>query len=233
MRLMLRAQAVLLGYPSAELQAHIGEIRDALASETALPRSAKRRLEPLLARLEKQDLLDAQAEYSELFDRSRALSLHLFEHVHGDSRERGQAMIDLGQQYVDRGYLLTMHELPDFIPAFLEFVSCLPQIEAREMLCEPAHVFAALEQRLAERGSDYAAVFGALLAAAAARPDAVALEELQKNVPSDDLARIDEEWEEKPVTFTEPHDMGGPTGIVAKIRAARRAKMESRAKTKA
>ncbi len=223
MRLTLRAQATLLGYPSPELQAHISDIRDALVSERALPRAAIRRLEPLLARLETQDLLDAQADYSELFDRSRALSLHLFEHVHGDSRERGQAMIDLGQQYVDRGCLMETHELPDFVPVFLEFTSCLPPKEAREMLGEPAHVFAVLEQRLAERGSDYAAVFGALLALAAHRPDAAALEELQKNVPSDDPARIDEEWEERPVTFTEPHEMGGPTGIVAKIRAARKA----------
>ena len=233
MRLTLRTQAVLLGYPSPELQANIGDIRAALASEMALSRAAMRRLEQVLARLEKQDILEAQAEYSELFDRSRALSLHLFEHVHGDSRERGQAMIDLGQQYVDRGYMLETHELPDFIPVFLEFVSCLPPAEAREILGEPAHVFAALEQRLAERGSDYSAVFGALLALAAARPDAVALEALQKNAPSDDLARIDEEWAEKPVTFSEPHEMGGPTGIVARIRAARKAKMEAQVKTKA
>jgi nitrate reductase molybdenum cofactor assembly chaperone NarJ/NarW len=233
MRLTLRAQAVLLGYPSSELQAHIDEIRAALTSEKVLPHAVICRLEPLLTRLEKQDLLEAQADYSELFDRSRALSLHLFEHVHGDSRERGQAMIDLGQQYIDRGYLFETNELPDFVPVFLEFVSCLPPAEVREMLSEPAHVFAALEQRLADRGSDYAAVFGALLALAAARPDTVALEALQKNVPSDDLARIDEEWEEKPVTFSEPHDMGGPTGIVAKIRASRKAKMEARAKSKA
>lgn len=232
MRLTLRAQAALLGYPSTDLKEHISDIREAFASEKALPRAALRRLDPLLSRLERQDLLDAQADYSELFDRSRALSLHLFEHVHGDSRERGQAMIDLGQQYIDRGYLLETNELPDFVPVFLEFASCLPVAEAREMLCEPAHVFAALEQRLAERGSDYAAVFGAIVALADARPDAVALEELQKNVPSDDPAKIDEEWEEKPVTFTEPHEMGGPTGIVAKIRAARKAMVGARTGTK-
>lgn len=224
MKRTLRAQAALLAYPSPELQAHICEIRDALVSEKVLPRTAMRRLEPLLARLERQDLLEAQSDYTELFDRSRALSLHLFEHVHGESRERGQAMIDLGRQYIDRGYLLETHELPDFISVFLEFASCLPAAEARELLGEPAHVFAALEQRLNERSSDYAAVFGALQAIAAVQPDTLALEELQRNAPSDDPDRIDEEWEEKPVTFTEPHDMGGPTGIVARIRAARRAK---------
>ena len=120
MRLTLRSLAALLGYPSEELKAHAGEIRDVLAAERVLPRPARRRLEPLLTSLETEDLLDLQAAYSELFDRSRALSLHLFEHVHGESRERGQAMIDLGQQYIDHGYLLANQELPDFVPVFVE-----------------------------------------------------------------------------------------------------------------
>jgi nitrate reductase molybdenum cofactor assembly chaperone NarJ/NarW len=224
MRLTLRALAALLSYPSAELQAHIGEIRAALAAERVLPRASMRRLEPLLRSFETEELLDLQSEYSDLFDRSRSLSLHLFEHVHGDSRERGQAMIDLGQQYIDRGFLLASPELPDFVPVFVEFASCLPPGETREMLGEPAHVFAALEERLVKRGSPYAAIFGALVAVAGAKPDAEALAELEARAPSDDLAKIDEEWEEKPVTFTRPaHEMGGPTGFVAKIRAAGKA----------
>jgi nitrate reductase delta subunit len=220
MRRTLRSLAALLGYPSAELQAHIPELRDALAAEGVLPLSARQRLAPLMDRLETADLLDLQAAYSDLFDRSRSLSLHLFEHVHGDSRERGQAMIDLGQQYLSRGFLLASAELPDFIPVFVEFASCLSPAEARETLAEPAHVFAALEDRLNRRDSPYAAVLGALIAASNAKPDREALAELDSRAPSDDPARIDEEWEEKAVTFTAPHEMGGPTGIVAKIRAA-------------
>jgi nitrate reductase molybdenum cofactor assembly chaperone NarJ/NarW len=219
MTLTLRALAALLGYPSAELQAAISEIRAALSAEAALPRPARRRLDPLLDRLAAGDVLDLQAAYSELFDRSRSLSLHLFEHVHGDSRERGQAMIDLGQQYMQHGVLLDGPELPDFVPVFVEFASCLPPAEAREHLSQPAHVLAALEERLAARGSDYAAIFGALIAVAKARPDRAALAELEANAPDDDPARIDEEWEEKAVTFTGSHEMGGPTGIVARIRA--------------
>ena len=227
MRLTLRSLAALLGYPSAELQAHVGDIRDALAAEGVLPRPARRRLEPLLTEIETGDLLEVQAGYSELFDRSRALSLHLFEHVHGDSRERGQAMIDLGQQYIDKGCLLESQELPDFVPVFLEFASCLDPAEAREMLGEPAHVFAALEERLADRQSPYAAVFHALIALTDARPDPVALAELNDKAPSDDLSKIDEEWEEAPVTFT-AHEMGGPTGMTAKIRAAGKAMTAAR-----
>jgi nitrate reductase delta subunit len=223
MRLTLRALAALLGYPSAELQAHVSELRDALASESVLPAPVHARLDPLLEKLETVDLLKLQADYSELFDRSRSLSLHLFEHVHGDSRERGQAMIDLGQQYLDRGFLLAGAELPDFIPVFLEFASCLTPAEARELIAEPAHVFAALEERLIRRESPYAAVFAALIAAANAKLDRQALADLEARAPSDDPAKIDEEWEEKAVTFTAPIEMGGPTGAVAKFRAAAKA----------
>jgi nitrate reductase molybdenum cofactor assembly chaperone NarJ/NarW len=227
MKLTLRTLSALLGYPSHELQAAIPELRAAVADEAALPRAARRRLDPLFERLETGDLLDLQAHYSELFDRSRSLSLHLFEHVHGDSRERGQAMIDLGDQYVAQGFLLQSPELPDFIPVFLEFASCLPPEEAREMLGEPAHVFAALADRLARRGTPYAAVLGALLALAG-KPDREALAELEARTPDDDPARIDEEWEEKAVTFSAAHEMGGPTGIVAKIRAAGKAMVAAR-----
>ena len=225
MKMTLRSLAVLLGYPSAELQANAVEIRAAIAAEASLPKSAMQALEPLLRSFEREDLLDLQSAYSELFDRSRALSLHLFEHVHGDGRERGQAMIDLGQQYVDRGFFLEGGELPDFVPVFLEFASCLPAAEARDMLGQPAHVFAALAERLGERSSPYAGIFHALLALAGARPDADALAELAARTPDDDPAMIDQQWEEAPVTFSEgaAHEMGGPTGFVAKIRAHNRA----------
>jgi nitrate reductase delta subunit len=224
MRLTLRTLAALLSYPTDDLRGHVGELRDALASESVLPRAERRRLEPLLARIESEELLDLQAAYSELFDRSRSLSLHLFEHVHGDSRERGQAMINLGHQYIEAGIFLEASELPDFVPVFLEYVSCLPAGEAHETLGQPAHVFAALAERLDKRGSDYATILHALVALAGVRPDADAREEIDRNTPEDDPSRIDEEWEEAPVSFSTggAHEMGGPTGVVAKIRASNR-----------
>lgn len=224
MILTLRALAALLGYPTVELQAHAAELREAIAGGQLLSHAERRRLEPLLRRLESEDLLDLQATYSELFDRSRSLSLHLFEHVHGDSRERGQAMIDLGRQYIESGFLLEANELPDFVPVFLEYASCLPMAEVRETLGQPAHVFAALAERLDKRGSDYAGIFHALVALAGIRPDAQAIAEIDQNTPEEDPARIDEEWEEAPVSFSAgaAHEMGGPTGVVAKIRASNR-----------
>ena len=228
MRLTLRTLAALLSYPSEELRGHVPDLRTALAQEAALPRRVRDGLQPLLDRLERDEVLDSQAGFTDLFDRSRALSLHLFEHVHGDKRERGQAMLDLAEQYMQQGLLLDTDELPDHVAVFLEFASCLPQREAMETLAQPAHVFAALQQRLAERESDYAAVFAAILALAAASPDHESVEALQRNAPSDDPARIDEEWEEKAVTFTEAHEMGGPTGFVARMRAKGRAMTAAR-----
>jgi nitrate reductase delta subunit len=218
----LRALSALLGYPSAELQAHIGEIRGALASERALSRAALVRLEPLLAFLESADLLEAQAAYSDLFDRSPKLSLHLFEHVHGDSRDRGSAMVDLGQLYIRHGFVMSGNELPDYLPLFLEFASCLPVGEARELVSQPAHVLAVFEQRLAERGSAYAGVFHALTTAVAAKPDPEAVAELRAREA--EAKSLDEEWEDAPVDFGRPAQAArAATGVVARIRAAQRA----------
>ena len=224
MKMTLRAFAALLGYPSDELKAHAGELRSAIGDERALASTERDRLEPLLRALETDELLDLQAAYSELFDRSRSLSLHLFEHVHGDNRERGQAMIDLGQQYLASGFFLDANELPDFVPVFLEYASCLPPSEARETLAQPAHVFAALAERLGKRQSYYASIFHCLTALAGVRPDAEALAEINQNTPAEDSKEIDEEWEEAPVSFNNSgaHEMGGPTGVVAKIRASNR-----------
>lgn len=224
MMLTLRALAALLGYPSAELKENIAELRRVIDGETALSAKDRAHLDPLLTRFEGDELLDLQSVYSELFDRSRSLSLHLFEHVHGDNRERGQAMIDLGQQYVESGFYLEGSELPDFIPVFLEYVSCLPIGESREMLGQPAHVFAALAERLDKREAPYAGIFHALVSLARTRVDAQARATVDENTPSEDSADIDREWEEAPVSFNVAgaHEMGGPTGVVAKIRASNR-----------
>lgn len=223
MKTTLKALSILLGYPSAELQEAAPEIRRALIDEGALAPAVLRRLDALLSRLETGELIDLQADYTDLFDRSRNLSLHLFEHVHGESRDRGQAMIDLGQQYLDRGFAMTTNELPDFLPLFLEFLSFLPDREAKDWLAQPAHVFAALEERLSERQSPYAAIFAALIALPKAKPDRQALDELRRRMAEHDAKTIDEIWEEAPVMFgPNAHEMGGPTGVVAKIRAALR-----------
>ena len=132
-----RALAALISYPTPALQAATGEIAAVLAEEGLVAPSQRAAIDHLLAELAQRDIYDLQERYFALFDRSRTLSLHLFEHVHGESRDRGQAMADLIELYRGHGLEPTAGELPDFLPLFLEFVSLLPAGEAQALLAEP------------------------------------------------------------------------------------------------
>ena len=169
----LRVLARLLGYPDTELRDHLSELQQALHEERALTPMRISELDALIAQLSGPASLDTEAAYVELFDRGRATSLHLFEHVHGDSRERGPAMIDLAQTYEKAGLFLAEGEMPDFLPVVLEFTSTQPPREAREFLAEMAHIFNAIFAALQQRNSAYAAVLGALLELAGEKPQPV------------------------------------------------------------
>ncbi len=187
----LRVLSALLCYPDAGQRRHLSEMLELVQTEAALPRARRAELEALIAALMRAEPLEAEADYVELFDRGRGTSLHLFEHVHGDSRERGPAMIDLGQTYEKAGLILAEGEWPDFLPAVLEFVSTQPPREARAFLGEMTHIFNAIFNALQGRGSPCAAVLGALLELAGekARAAKPAAEE-----------PLDESWAE-PVVF--------------------------------
>jgi nitrate reductase delta subunit len=170
MRKTFKALSALLTYPSAELQQAAGEIGEVIAAEQAIPARVRNQLGELVTELATGDLYDLQERYVLLFDRTRSLSLHLFEHVHGESRDRGQAMIDLKNLYENSGLFMSAPELPDFVPLFLEFLSLRPPAEACELLGQPAHILSALGERLRKRKSAYEAVFRALVALSTAKP---------------------------------------------------------------
>jgi nitrate reductase delta subunit len=187
----LRALARLVGYPGAELRANLAALRDALHAEAALGASRLAELDALIAQLARNDPLDVEADYVQLFDSGRKTSLHLFEHVHGDSRDRGPAMIDLAQTYEKAGLYLAPGELPDYLPVVLEFASTQPAREAAGFLSEIAHLVNAIFAALEQRGSRYASVMGALLDLAGERARAVQL-------PDDEA--FDASWNE-PAAF--------------------------------
>ena len=222
----LKALSVLLDYPSAELQAAAGEIADTLAAEGLLPGEALEGLRPLLADIAGLDLYDLEERYVALFDRSRTLSLDLFEHVHGESRDRGGAMVDLLETYRAGGYEPRGDVLPDHLPVLLEFLSTRPAAEARATLAEAAHILEALHQRLQRRETPYAAVFSGLVAFAGARPDAAAVDAI--GVPHenpDDLTALDMVWEEAAVTFGPDPSAGCPAArdMLARLEIPRNA----------
>lgn len=195
--------AALLSYPELELTEAVDELEQALDGEKLLSRGDRRALDALFTALRDEDLLELQEQYVGLFDRVRSLSLHLFEHVHGESRDRGQAMVDLKQVYQSHGLALASNELPDFLPAFLEYLSFVPVREAQELLVDSAHILEILGARLKKRGSPYSAVLYALVTLSGAKltPTVVDEAEIRKE---DDPATIDKVWEEEPAFGGKP-----------------------------
>ncbi|MGK9175002.1 nitrate reductase molybdenum cofactor assembly chaperone [Yokenella regensburgei] len=192
----------LLEYPDAALWQHQQACFDALASAEHLPKAHRSALTVFLRDLVNQDLLDAQSAYSELFDRGRATSLLLFEHVHGESRDRGQAMVDLLGQYEQHGLELDSRELPDHLPLYLEYLAQLPAEEALGGLQDIAPILALLSARLQQRQSQYAVLFDALLALADTVIDSQKVAEKIADEARDDTPQaLDAVWEEEQVKF--------------------------------
>jgi len=195
----LRILARLLCYPTAELRQAAPELRAILAEEGALPAKHRAAVGALIDVIARGTLLDAQEKYVALFDLGRGCSLHLFEHVYGDSRERGQAMVALADRYRAAGLAVSANELPDYLPLVLEYISVAPPAEAKGLLAEIAHVVEALGERLAKRESPYAAVMAALGALAGKRLHSTA--DLVTTDDDDSPEALDRAWEEAAVTF--------------------------------
>ncbi len=219
-----KALFALLTYPIAELAWAVGEISEAIDAERVIPARIRNRLHDLLLELATGDLYDLQERYVLLFDRTRSLSLHLFEHVHGESRDRGQALIDLKSLYERNGLEIGTSELPDFVPLFLEFLSTRPRVEACELLAQPAHILSAFAERLRKRRSAYEAVFRALVALASMQPKGEEISALLEAPDPDatDLAALDAAWEDEPVKFGPGAGDGCKDSLIARIRAGRR-----------
>ncbi len=225
MNRVLKIISLLLSYPTKELNDELPAIISALdpAPLTAPQRKA---LIKLARDIEALDVYEAQERYVYLFDRTRSLSLHLFEHVHGESRDRGQAMVDLKEMYEAQGYEIGAKELPDHLPMFLEFLSTLPTDEARELLGQTTHILVALRERLKKRKSVYAAAFGVLEAIAAGKAEKKLIDEIlgRPDDDPDDFDALDRVWEEETVTFGNNAGEGdcGPDRLKRQMRAAAR-----------
>ncbi|WP_137957872.1 nitrate reductase molybdenum cofactor assembly chaperone [Burkholderia sp. 4M9327F10] len=202
-RLIFSMLGELLDYPDQTLIAALDEIRAALAGHAGLPPDTRAALLDLVDRLSARPLLDLQEHYVEIFDRGRATSLYLFEHVHGESRERGQAMVDLLAMYEAKGLFLGAGELPDYLPVFLEFLSHETPAQAHALLGEIADISRQIATRLAERGTLYFAAVAALLPLAGEAPLANANATVcgAATTREVDGEALDREWQEEPVSF--------------------------------
>jgi nitrate reductase delta subunit len=198
--IVLRALGALLSYPRDEVRQALPEIAEAISISQLIAPRQRRDLLTLIEELRAGDLLKAEERYVELFDRGRAASLHLFEHLHGEGRDRGQAMVDLRRLYERAGYELSSRELPDYLPVVLEYLSCRDLKEAHELLGDCAHILRRIGETLIARGSSYAAVLQALLAIAGEDPiDAEVVPRVRERTEN-----LDRDWFEQPAFGAEP-----------------------------
>ncbi|MGD9425733.1 nitrate reductase molybdenum cofactor assembly chaperone [Pantoea sp. NSTU24] len=198
----LRIVSRLLDYPDEALFTHARDLTEALNSAGELSGPQRARLRGFIQQLCARPLLDVQADYGELFDRGRATSLLLFEHVHGESRDRGQAMVDLLEQYRADGLELDSKELPDYLPLYLEYLACKSDEAARQGLDDIVPILALLAARLEARQSPYAGLFTVLLALAGSAVDAAVLKpQVAQEARDDTPAALDAVWEEEQIKF--------------------------------
>ncbi|MDO8838413.1 MAG: nitrate reductase molybdenum cofactor assembly chaperone [Parvibaculum sp.] len=203
MAVTYRALSRLMSYPEAMLQKEAGVCVEAIRGEGLVPDRILASLRRLADYLSGSDLYDVQSAYVDLFDRTRSLSLHLYEHVHGESRERGPAMVGLIELYREHGLEMEVSDLPDYLPVFLEFLSILPDEQAASLIGEAAHVLEAISERLKKRQSPYRSAFGALLSISDKPADQAAVRSLLslKDDDPNDFEALDKAWAEEPVTF--------------------------------
>lgn len=198
-----KALGALLDYPTIELQRAADEIEQALREERAVPSLELAAVCALIERLRRTDIMDLQEQWVGLFDRSKRVALHLYEHSHGESRDRGQAMVNLALTYRMNGFELAASEMPDYLPLFLEFLGQIPEAPARRYLTDAIDIIEALRIRLDERESPYAALLAALIPLASRQVDNAEVEAILASEPQDpkDLEELDRQWAEEPVDF--------------------------------
>lgn len=194
MNLLFKAFSALLSYPNVDMREALPEITNVIRTSPLVARREREAIFELIDEIGQGDILDVEERYVDLFDRGRSLSLHLFEHLHGESRDRGSAMVDLTQLYAGAGFELTSRELPDYLPVVLEYLSCRDMAEAREMLGDCAHILQAITKALLARQSRYAAVLQSLLIIAGENPvDATVIKPVKER-----LEMLDKDWAEQP-----------------------------------
>jgi len=209
----LRVISRLMSYPTAEMQEAVPEMTDVIRRESLLEPAHAEAVQRFAVEQGQRPLTEIQEDYVKLFDRGRALSLHLFEHVHGESRDRGQAMVDLLEHYRRNGLELDARELPDYLPLMLEYLSTRPRPEVEELLGDAMAIIVLLGARLRHRESGYAALFEALEGLVGSPENAELLREAAgQEGPDQTIEKMDEIWEEEQVTFMGNQDPSGDCG---------------------
>jgi nitrate reductase delta subunit len=218
----IKALGALLLYPEEAIIEALDELQQVIEKESLLSPEQIAAVVHCIEDMRPKVLLDLQEEYVQLFDNSPKHALYLFQHLYGDSPDRGPAMADLIDMYREHGYQSVANELPDYLPLYCEFAAQFPEPEARALLGRALPVLELVAQRLEQKGSPYAAVLSALGSLAIADEETEAIAQLLKaqarTRSGKDEQTLDEAWQEQPVSFTaQGEQLNHPKGTAGTV----------------
>ncbi len=193
-----RILSLLLTYPNEEIYNFLPQVNASLKEENLLDAKTITGIDVFIDFFTRESLTFWQEFYVQLFDYSRSVSLYLFEHVHGESKDRGQAMVDLIELYKENGLQMDQSELPDFLPVFLEFLALQASQKANEYLAEVIDIVGFIHRKLEEKDNPYQYLLSAIISLSAKQPAEARIQKMASNMPE---ISIDDAYEEKPVTF--------------------------------
>jgi len=179
----LRLLSLLLDYPDEQLLAGQDEIAEALAGLQPSPR--RDALAKFVTWLYETDRFTIETEYVASFDFSKRTTLYLSFYTYGDRRQRGMAMLALKERFAAAGLPFIDGNLPDYLPALLEFAALAPPEDGEELLRQLRAGIEIVRAGLHRAGSPYALLLDALVAGMAklTRGQRAALEKLAAEGP--------------------------------------------------
>jgi nitrate reductase delta subunit len=147
-----QAQSLLLAYPDHELLAHARLVRQALPK---MPEGVAAPLRRFLDHVDTTPVLDLASDYVATLDNKKRCSPFLTYYAHGDTRNRGVALLRLKQTYQRAGFTLVDDELPDHLAVVLEFAAASEPISAMRLLCRHRAGIELLRLALRAEGSPW------------------------------------------------------------------------------
>ena len=190
--------SLLITYPNEEIYSFLPEVNSSLQEENLLNADTISGIGVFVGFFAQKPLTYWQEHYVQLFDYSRSVSLYLFEHVHGDSKDRGQAMVDLIDLYTENGLNINQPELPDYLPVFLEFLAMQTQSKAMDYLSEIIDIVGFIHRKLEEKDNPYKYLLSAIIQLSDRKPIEARIEKMVSEMPE---ISIDAAYEEEPVKF--------------------------------
>ena len=160
-RIVWQAASLLLAYPDSEQDSRLALIETAIGD---LGLDLRRQLVAAVDHLRSLSLIEASAQYAEVFDWKRRRTLFLTYYTAGDTRNRGMALLAFSDMYRAAGVIPPTRELPDHLAVLLEFAATVDEDAGYDQLRKHRTPIDMLHDGLLRASPIYAGVIAAVSA---------------------------------------------------------------------